>query len=174
MSCENVALLYLRSSSQWRFTTSANVHPDNTIISDRLNLVWWCIIMNQSLNYHTEILLYYFQGQSHNLFYKIFRNTETFATQISLTSFTRPGKTLWKFCTAFTQGVRQRMLLGWLWTKTLPLWAILISQGGVLAPIKKMWKECSFCDEYTCLLNLLVSGSSVWLLHPFVLVMVCM
>ena len=39
-----------------------------------------------------------------------------------------------QFClssTAFTQGVRQRMLLGWLWTRSLPLSAILISQAGV-------------------------------------------
>ena len=34
--------------------------------------------------YHSEISSRYVQNQSHNRFYKIFRNTETFATQISL------------------------------------------------------------------------------------------
>ena len=51
-SCEKVALLYSRSRSQWRFWTSVNVCPDN--ISDRSNLVWWCIIISQSIiqKYH--------------------------------------------------------------------------------------------------------------------------
>ena len=37
-----------------------------------------------------------------------------------------------------------------------------LKQGSALIPIKKMWKEHCFCNEYTCLLNILVSGSSVW------------
>ena len=47
-----VALLYSRSRSQWRFWTSANVCPDN--ISDPSNLVWWCITISQRIiqNYH--------------------------------------------------------------------------------------------------------------------------
>ena len=32
---------------------------------------------------------------------------------------TRQGKTLWKDFLAFTQGVRQRIWLGWLWTRLL-------------------------------------------------------
>ena len=34
---------------------------------------------------------------------------------------TRQGKTLWKDFFAFTQGVRQRIWLGWLWIRYLPL-----------------------------------------------------
>ena len=34
-----------------------------------------------------------------------------------------------------------------------------------------MWKEHCFCNEYTCLLTVLVIGSCVWFLYPFVLVM---
>ena len=47
VSCEKVTLLYSRSRSQWRFGTSVNVSTDN--ISDRLKLVWWYIIMSQSM-----------------------------------------------------------------------------------------------------------------------------
>ena len=38
--------------SQWRFWTSVNVCPVN--ISDQSNLVWWCIIISQSIiqKYH--------------------------------------------------------------------------------------------------------------------------
>ena len=46
-----------------------------------------------------------------------------------------------------------------------------LKQGSILVPIKKMWKEHCFCNEYTCLLSFLVSGSSVRLLYPFVIVM---
>ena len=42
----HVHKLYWRSRSQWRFWTSVNVSPDN--ISDRSNLVWWCIIISQT------------------------------------------------------------------------------------------------------------------------------
>ena len=38
--------------------------------------------------------------------------------------------------------------------------------------MKKIWREHCFCNEYTCLLSLLVCGSSVRFLYPFVLVMV--
>ena len=82
----------------------------------------------------------------------------------------RQGKTPWKYFLAFTQGVRQRIWLGGLWTRLLPVLAIPISIS-IPVPIKKMWKEHCFCNEYTCLLSFLVNGSSVWLLHPFVLVM---
>ena len=37
------------------------------------------------------------------------------------------------------------------WTRLLPLLAIPISKAGVnTVPIKKMWKEHCFCNEYTC------------------------
>ena len=44
---------------------------------------------------------------------------------------TRQGKTLWKDFLAFTPCVRQRIWLGWLWTRLLPLLAIPISKAGV-------------------------------------------
>ncbi len=44
---KRVPLLWSRSWSRWRFGTPVNVCPDN--ISDRLNLVWWCIVMSQSI-----------------------------------------------------------------------------------------------------------------------------
>ena len=53
VSCKKVALLYSMSRSQWRFWTSVNVCPDN--VSDRWNLVWWCIIISQRI-----IQKYYF------------------------------------------------------------------------------------------------------------------
>ena len=61
VSCKKVALLYSMSRSQWRFWTSVNVCPDN--VSDRSNLVWWCIISQRIIQ------KYHFQGQSHNRFY---------------------------------------------------------------------------------------------------------
>ena len=80
---------------------------------------------------------------------------------------TRQGKTPWKDFLAFTQGVRQRIWLGGLWTRLLPLLAIrYLKQGSVPVQITKMWKEHFFCNEYTCLLSFLVNGS-----YPFVLVM---
>ena len=54
--------------------TSVNVYPDN--ISDRSN--------SMVMHHHSEISFCSVQGQSHYRFYEIFRNTETFATQISL------------------------------------------------------------------------------------------
>ena len=44
-----------------------------------------------------------------------------------------------------------------------------LKQGSILVPIKKMWKEHCFCDEYTYLLSFLVISSSVLFLHLFVL-----
>ena len=45
---------------------------------------------------------------------------------------TRQGKTQWKDFLAFTQGVRQRIWLGGLWTRLLPLLALPISKAGVI------------------------------------------
>ena len=46
-------------------------------------------------------------------------------------TITRHGKTPWKDFLAFTQGVRQRIWLGWLWARLLPLLAIPIFKAGV-------------------------------------------
>ena len=54
---------------------------------------------------------------------------------------TTQGKTPYKYFIAFTQGVRQRIWLGGLWTRLLPLLAIPIYKtGSIPIPIKKMWK----------------------------------
>jgi len=47
--------LVKRSRSQWRFWTSVNVCPVN--ISDQSNLVWWGIIISQSIiqKYHSDM-----------------------------------------------------------------------------------------------------------------------
>ena len=44
---------------------------------------------------------------------------------------TRQGKTPWTDSLAFTQGVRQGIWLGWLWTRLRPLLAIPISKARV-------------------------------------------
>ena len=36
-----------------------------------------------------------------------------------------------------------------------------LKQGSIPVPIKKMWKEHCFYNEYTCLLSFLVNGSSI-------------
>ena len=165
MSCEKVALLYSRSRSQWRFWTSVNVCPDN--ISHRSNLVWWCIIISQSI-----IQKYHFAMFKAKATIVSTRSSEILKLLQSKLVWwyiiTRQGKTPWKYFLAFTQGVRQRIGPGGLWTRLLPLFAIPIS---IPVPIKKMWKKHCFCNEYTCLLSFLVNGSSVWFLYPFVLVM---
>ena len=145
-----------------------NVCPDN--ISDRSNLVWRCIIISQSIiqKYHFAML---------KVKATIFVSTRSSEILKLLQSklvwwyiITRQGKTLWKDFLAFTQGMRQR--LGGLWTRLLPLLAFPIFKArAVPVPIKKMWKEHCFCNEYTCLLSFLVNGSSVLFLYPFVLMM---
>ena len=113
-----VALLYSRSRSQWRFWTSVNVCPDN--ISDWSNLVWWYIIISQSI-----IQKYHFA------MFKVKATTvSTTSSEILKLSqsklvwwyiITRQGKTPWNDFLAFTQGVKQRIWLGGLWTRLLPL-----------------------------------------------------
>ena len=102
VSCEKVALLYSRSRSQWRFWTSANV------CSDRSNLVWWCIIISQSIiqKYHFAM----FKVKATNV------STRSSVILKLLQSklvwwyiITRQGKTPWKDFLAFTRGVRQRI-----------------------------------------------------------------
>ena len=111
--------------------------------------------------YHVEILFCCFQGLSHNRFYKIFRNTETFATQINLQyTITRQGKILLLLLRVWNSGCG----LGDCGPDCCHSWpSWYLRQGSVPVPIKKMWKEHCFCNEYTCLLNLLVNGLSVWL-----------
>ena len=128
MSCEKVALLYSRSRSQWRFWTLVNVCPDN--ISDRSNLVWWCIIISQSI-----IPKYHFAMFKVRATIISTRSSEILKLLQSKLVWwyiiTKQGKTLWTDFLAFTQGVRQRIWLGELWTRLLPLLAILISKTGV-------------------------------------------
>ena len=116
--------------SQWRFWTSMNVCLDN--ISDRSNLVWWCISISQNI-----IQKYYFAMFKVKATIVSTRSSEILKLLKSKLVWwyitTRQGKTLWKDFLAFTQGVRQRIWLGWLWTRLLPLLAIPISQAGVSA-----------------------------------------
>ena len=125
---KRVPLLWSRSWSRWGFGTSVNVCPDN--ISDRLNLVWWCITMSQSI-----IREYYFA-----IFTVIAKIVSArFSEILQRLQFklvwwyiiTRRGKTPEKHFIAVTHGVRQRMWLGWLWTRSLPLLAVLIFQAWV-------------------------------------------
>ena len=109
--CEKVALLYSRSRSQWRFWTSVNVCPDN--ISDRSNLVWWCIIISQTI-----IQKYHFAMFKVKATIVSTRSSEILKLLQSKLVWwyiiTRQGKTPWKDFLAFTLGVRQRIWLRWL------------------------------------------------------------
>ena len=138
-----------------KFWTSVNVCPDN--ISDRSKLVWWCIIISQSI-----IQKYHFAVFKVKATIVSTRSSEILKLLWSKLVWwyiiTRQGRIPWKDFLAFTQGMRQRIWLGWLWTRLLPLLAIPIS---ILVLIKKMWKEHCFCNECTCLLILLVNGSSI-------------
>ena len=150
-----------------------NVCPDS--ILDQSNLVWWCIIISLSIiqKYHFVM----FKVKATIVSSNSTRSSEILKLLQSKLVWwyiiTRQGKTLWTDFLAFTQGMRQRIWLGGLWTRLLPLLAIPIylKLGSILVPIKKMWKEHCFCNEYTCLLSFLVNGSSVLFLYPFVLVM---
>ena len=131
MSCKKVALLYLRSRSQWRFWTSVNVCPDN--ISDRSNLVWWCIIISQSIIHKYNFAMFKVKATivstRSSKILKLLQSKLTW--WYIITTYTRQDKTLWKDFLAFTQGMRQRIWLGWLWTRLLPLLAIPVSKAGV-------------------------------------------
>ena len=99
-------------------------------ISDWSNLVWWCIIISQSI-----IQKYYFAMFKVKATIVSTRSSEILKLLQSKLVWwyiiTRQGKTPWKDFLAFTQGVRQRIWLGWLWTRLLPLLAIPISIAGV-------------------------------------------
>ena len=128
MSCGKVALLYSRSRSQWRFWTSVNVCPDNT--SDQSDLVWWCIIISQSI-----IQKYHFAMFKVKATIVSTRSSEILKLLQSKLVWwyiiTRQCKTPWKDFLAFTQGARQRIRLGGLWTRLMPLLAVPISKAGV-------------------------------------------
>ena len=146
--------------------------PGQYLWSVRLSMV----MHHHQPEYHSEISFCYVQGESHNHFYYCTRSSEILKLLQSKLVWwyiiTRQCKTLWKDFFAFAQGVRQRIWLRWLWTRLLPSrLSRYLKQGSVPVLIKKMWKERCFCNEYTCLLSFLVSGSSVLFLYPFVLVM---
>ena len=153
------------SRSQWRFWTSVNVCPDN--ISDQSNLVWWCIIISQSI-----IQKYHFAMFKVKATIVSTRSSEILKLLQSKLVWwyiiTRQGKTPWKYFLAFAQGVRQRI---WELDCCHSWLSRYLKQGSVPVPIKKMWKEHCFCNEYTCLLSFLVNGSNVLFLYSFVLVM---
>ena len=126
--CKKVALLYSRSRSQWRFWNSVHVCLDN--ISDRSNLVWWCIIISQSI-----IQKYHFAMFKVKATIVSTRSSEILKLLQSKLVWwdiiTRQGKTQWKDFLAFTQGMRQRIWLRGLWTRLLPLLAIPVSKAWV-------------------------------------------
>ena len=151
----------------WWFWTSVNVCPDN--ISDRSNLVWWCIIISQSI-----IQKYYFA-----MFKFKATNVSTRSSEILKLL---QSKLVWWYI--IPRQVRHCekvfLLLHRVWDReyglgdcgldcchSWPPW--YLKQGSIPVPIKKMWKEHCFCNEYTCLLSFLVNGSSVWFLYPFYL-----
>ena len=146
MSCEKVA-----SRSQWKLWTSMNVCQDN--ISDRSNLVWWCITISPSIIHKCNLAMFKVKptiGSTRSS--EILKRLQP--RLVWWYTITRQGKTPWKDFLAFTQGVRQRIWLGWLWTRLLPLLASqYLKQGSIPVPIKKMLKKHCFCNKYTCLLR---------------------
>ena len=103
--------------------TSVNVCPDN--ISDWSNLVWWCIIFSQSIiqKYHFAM----FKVKATIVSTRSSEILKFLQSELAWWYITRQGKTLWKDFLAFTQGVRQRILLGWLWTRLLPLLTLTLN-----------------------------------------------
>ena len=100
--------------------------PDN--ISDRSNLVWWCITISQSI-----IQKYNFAMFKVKATIVTTRSSEILKLLQSKLVWwyiiTRQGKTLWKDFLGFIQGMRQRIWLWGLWIRLLPLLAILISKA---------------------------------------------
>ena len=88
------------------------------------------MVMRHQPGYHTEIFCYV-QGQSHNRFSRSSEILKLLQPKLfQWYIITRQGKTPWKDFLAFTLGVRQRIWLGWLWTRLLPLLTILICKAG--------------------------------------------
>ena len=96
----------------------------------RSNLVWWCIIISQSIIHKYQFAMFKVKATIVST-----RSSEIpkllWSKLVWWYIITRQGKTPWKDFLAFTQGVRQRIWLGWLWTRLLPLLAIPISKAGV-------------------------------------------
>ena len=103
---EKVALLYSRSRSQWRFWTSVNVCPNN--ISDWSNLVWWCIIISQSIIQKYNFAMFTVEATIVST-----RSSEILKlmqSKLVLWCITKKwDKTLWKDFLVFTQGMRAKM-----------------------------------------------------------------
>ena len=118
LDCLVKRLLCFTSRSQWRFWTSVNLCPDQS------NIVWWCIIISQSIiqKYHFGMFKVKLKAEMLKLLQ---------SKLVWWYIITGQGKTPWKDFLAFTQGVRQRIWLGWMWTRLLPLLAISISKAGV-------------------------------------------
>jgi len=130
------------------------------------------MVMHHPPGYHTEIFCYV-QGQSHNCFSKSSEILKLLQPKlIWWYIITRQGKTLWKDFLAFTQVWGRKYSLGDCGLDCCHSWpSQYLKQGSIPVPIKKMWKEHCFCNEYTCLLSFLVNGSSMSFLYPFVLMM---
>ena len=139
-----------------------NACSDN--ISDRINLIWWCIIISQSIIRKYSFAVFKVKAT-------IIFTTPSEIVKLLQSNDKIQDKTPWTDFIAFTQGVRQRHLgdCGPDCYHSWPSW--YLKQGSIPVAIKKMWTEHCFCNEYTCLLNLLVNVLSVWWLYPFVLVM---
>ena len=102
--------------------------PRQYLWSIKLSMVMY----HHQPEYHSEISFCYVEGQSHNHFYYIFRNTET-VLQSNLAWWyiiTRQGRHCKKIF-FLSHRAWDRIWLVWLWTRLLPLLAILISKAGV-------------------------------------------
>ena len=143
--------------------------PGQYLWSVKLSMV----VHHHQPEYYSKISFCDVQSQSHN------RNSTRSSEILKLLQsrlvwwyiITRQGKTPWKDFLAFKPGMRPRIWLG-CWLDCCHFWLFrYLKQGSVPVPVKKMWKEHCFCNEYTCLLSFLVNGSNVLFLYPFVLVM---
>ena len=108
LDCLVKRLLCFTSRSQWRFWTSVNLCPDQS------NIVWWCIIISQSIiqKYHFGMFKVKLKAEMLKLLQ---------SKLVWWYIITGQGKTPWKDFLAFTQGVRQRIWIGWLWTRDVKL-----------------------------------------------------
>ena len=146
MSCEKVALLYSRSRSQWRLGAAVNFWPNN--ISDQINLIWWCIIMSQRII-----------GKYSFAIFNV-RATVIFTVSSDLLKLlqpklvwwyiiTRQGKTFVKRFSCFYSGCETGCGLSDCGPECCHSWPYsYLKQRSVLVPIKKMWTEHCFCNEY--------------------------
>ena len=136
------------------------VCPDN--FCDRLNLVWWCTIMGQSIRWKYHFAIFKVKAI---IISTRSSKIDIFTTQNSLIiHYHKMGlEDIMKRFYCFYSGRETGCGLadyGPDCCHSWPSW--YLKQGSIPVPVKKMWKEHHFCDEYTCLLNLLVNGLSVW------------